>query len=106
MSLSFEQISEVLNKHWCVDAADKIIPQQTPSDKEYLCIKCLECEERGGDPVHVVKLAKNKGNYFAPFDFLSDFLLDHSGCPTDKIVLVWDEKIGEERISYKIKYTE
>lgn len=52
---------------------------------EYLYIKCLKCNER-------VKLAKNKGAYWKPYNFLYDFMIEHGAYdhkPED-IVLEWE----------------
>ncbi len=49
-------------------------------DYEYLWIVCAACNER-------VKVAKNKGNRWIPFDFLPGFLMEHSGCSVDNIYI-------------------
>ena len=53
------------------------------SDCEYMWIKCLECDDR-------VKVAKFKG-YPKLFNFLSDFLVMHSGCDLCKVVLEFSD---------------
>jgi len=48
-------------------------------------IECKQC----GD---VAKIAKNVGNHWKDeYQFLADFLLEHSECPTNKIKLRWVE---------------
>jgi len=56
------------------------------NDYEYIWIKCIKCKDR-------VKVAKNKGSYFSTFNnFLRDFLIDHSDCDSDSIVLEISDK--------------
>ena len=45
------------------------------NDFEYCWMKCSVCKEK-------VKIAKNKGNYWATFDskWIEEFLLQHGGC--------------------------
>ena len=52
------------------------------SDAQYLFIKCEKCGDRS-------KLAKNKGDWVV-FDFLSEFLLNHSDCGTENIMFGWE----------------
>lgn len=57
----------------------------TIQEQEYLFIECQKCGDRA-------KLGKNVGNYWKDdYEFLADFLLQHSNCPKEKVNLVWEE---------------
>ena len=58
---------------------------KTVYDYNYVLLKCTTCEE-------VVKIAKNKFIYFKTYghleeDWISDFLVAHSNCPTSSIIV-------------------
>ena len=55
------------------------------NEVEYVWIKCRDCNDR-------VKVAKNKGAYFRPFDFLYDFFIMHSACNQEDIVLEFSDQ--------------